>query len=116
ILVVDDDPRNVRLMESILKSSGYPVLTAEDGEQALEVIARDHPDAVRLDVMMPRMRGLELCRKLRSQYETRLLPIIMVTALNALEEKVQALETGAADFLSKPGNRVELLSQLRANT
>jgi signal transduction histidine kinase len=114
ILVVDDDPRNVRLMESILKSSGYPVLTAEDGEQALEVIARDHPDAVLLDVMMPRMSGLELCRKLRSQYETRLLPIIMVTALNALEEKVQALETGADDFLSKPVNRVEMLAKLRS--
>ena len=114
ILVVDDDPRNVRLMESILKSSGYPVLTAEDGEQALEVIARDHPDAVLLDVMMPRMSGLEVCRKLRSQYETRLLPIIMVTALNALEEKVQALETGADDFLSKPVNRVEMLAKLRS--
>jgi len=114
ILVVDDDPRNVRLMESILKSSGYPVLSASDGEQALEVIAKEHPDAVLLDVMMPRMSGLEVCQKLRGQYETRLLPIIMVTALNALEEKVQALEMGADDFLSKPVNRVEMLAKLRS--
>src|SRR2546427_8322327 len=106
ILVVDDDPRNTRLMESILKSSGYPVLSAHDGQEALDKIAQHRPDAVLLDVMMPRMSGLEVCRKLRSQYETRLLPIIMVTALNALEEKVQALELGADDFLSKPVNRV----------
>ena len=114
ILVVDDDPRNIRLMESILKTSGYSVISAEDGEQALEAVARQRPDAVLLDVMMPRMSGFEVCRKLRSQYETRLLPIIMVTALNALEEKVQALETGADDFLSKPVNRMEMLAKLRS--
>jgi len=114
ILVVDDDPRNIRLMESILKTSGYSVISAEDGDQALEAVARQRPDAVLLDVMMPRMSGFEVCRKLRSQYETRLLPIIMVTALNALEEKVQALETGADDFLSKPVNRMEMLAKLRS--
>jgi len=101
-------------MESILKSSGYPVLSAHDGQEALDKIAQHRPDAVLLDVMMPRMSGLEVCRKLRSQYETRLLPIIMVTALNALEEKVQALELGADDFLSKPVNRVELLAKLHS--
>jgi two-component system sensor histidine kinase/response regulator len=114
ILVVDDDPRNIRLMESILKTSGYTVITAEDGEQALDAVARLRPDAVLLDVMMPRMSGFEVLNRLRSQYETRLLPIIMVTALNALEEKVQALETGADDFLSKPVNRMEMLAKLRS--
>jgi len=114
ILVVDDDPRNIRLMESILKTSGYAVITAEDGEQALDAVARQRPDAVLLDVMMPRMSGFEVLNRLRSQYETRLLPIIMVTALNALEEKVQALETGADDFLSKPVNRMEMLAKLRS--
>jgi len=114
ILVVDDEPRNVRLMESILKSAGYPVLSAHDGQEAMDLIARKNPDAVLLDVMMPRMSGFEVCQKLRSRYETRLLPIIMVTALNALEEKVQALEVGADDFLSKPVNRVELLAKLRS--
>ena len=114
ILVVDDDPRNIRLMESILKTSGYAVITAEDGEQALDAVVRHRPDAVLLDVMMPGVSGFEVCKKLRSQYETRLLPIIMVTALNALEEKVQALETGADDFMSKPVNRMEMLAKLRS--
>jgi two-component system sensor histidine kinase/response regulator len=114
ILVVDDDPTNIRLMESILKASGYSVLSARDGEEALDSIAKNRPDAVLLDVMMPRMSGLEVCHKLRSQYETRLLPIIMVTALNALEEKVQALETGADDFLTKPVNRMEMVAKLHS--
>ena len=113
ILVVDDDARNLRLMESILKSSGYAVLSAHDGEEALRTIAGARVDAVLLDVMMPGMSGFEVCGHLRGRYETRLLPIIMVTALNSLEEKVQALETGADDFLSKPVNRVELLAKLR---
>jgi len=114
ILVADDDPRNVRLMESILKASGYPVIRAYDGQEALDKIASERPDLVLLDVMMPRMTGLEVCQKVRTQYETRLLPVIMVTALNALEEKVQALEMGADDFLSKPVNKVELLAKLRS--
>jgi signal transduction histidine kinase len=114
ILVVDDDQRNVRLMESILRSSGYPVLKAYDGEEALRTIETERPDLVLLDVMMPRMSGFEVCELLRSRYETRLLPVIMVTALNALEEKVQALEKGADDFLSKPINKTELLAKLRS--
>ena len=114
ILVADDDPRNVRLMESILKASGYPVIRAYDGQEALDKIASERPDLVLLDVMMPRMSGLEVCQKVRAQYETRLLPVIMVTALNALEEKVQALEMGADDFLSKPVNKAELLAKLRS--
>jgi signal transduction histidine kinase len=114
ILVVDDDERNVRLLESILRASGYPVIKAYDGQEALDLIASERPDLVLLDVMMPRMSGLEVCQKVRSQYETRLLPVIMVTALNALEEKVQALEMGADDFLSKPINKVELLAKLRS--
>jgi len=114
ILVVDDDQRNVRLMESILRSSGYPVVKAYDGEEALEKVAAENPDLVLLDVMMPRMSGFEVCLRLRDRYETRLLPVIMVTALNSLEEKVRALELGADDFLSKPINKVELLAKLRS--
>ena len=114
ILVVDDDQRNVRLMESILKASGYPVLKAYDGEEALRLVDASRPDLVLLDVMMPKMSGFEVCQRLKGRYETRLLPIIMVTALNALEDKVQALEIGADDFLSKPINKVELLAKVRA--
>ncbi|OLC53812.1 MAG: hypothetical protein AUH92_05200, partial [Acidobacteria bacterium 13_1_40CM_4_69_4] len=114
VLVVDDDQRNVRLMESILRSSGYQVLKAYNGEEALQVVEDDSPDLLLLDVMMPKMSGFELCQRLKGRYETRLLPIIMVTALNALEDKVQALEYGADDFLSKPINKVELLAKVRS--
>jgi two-component system, sensor histidine kinase and response regulator len=114
ILVVDDDQRNVRLMESILRGSGYRVLKAYDGEEALHVVENDPPDLLLLDVMMPKMSGFELCQALKRRYETRLLPVIMVTALNALEDKVQALEYGADDFLSKPINKVELLAKVRS--
>lgn len=114
ILVVDDDQRNVRLVESILKSNGYPVLRAYDGEEALRVVESDHPDLLLLDVMMPKMSGFEVCRALRARHETRLLPIIMVTALNAIEDKVQGLELGADDFLTKPINRSELIAKVRS--
>ncbi|HEU4402150.1 MAG TPA: response regulator [Candidatus Polarisedimenticolia bacterium] len=114
ILVVDDDQRNVRLMESILKANGYAVVKAYDGEEALRVVESDKPDLILLDVMMPRMSGFEVCQSLKGRYQTRLLPIIMVTALNALEDKIQALEFGADDFLSKPINKVELLAKVRS--
>ncbi len=114
ILVVDDDQRNVRLMESILRSNGYLVSKAFDGEEALRLVDAEKPDLVLLDVMMPKMSGFEVCQRLKGRYETRLLPVIMVTALNALEDKVQALEIGADDFLSKPINKVELLAKVRA--
>src|SRR6266571_7747297 len=114
VLVVDDDQRNVRLMESILRSSGYQVLKAYNGEEALRIVEDDSPDLLLLDVMMPKMSGFELCQRLKGRYETRLLPIILVTALNALEDKVQALEYGADDFLSKPINKVELLAKVRS--
>ncbi len=114
ILVVDDDPRNVRLLESILRSQGYEVTAAGNGEEALRAVESGAPDLVLLDVMMPKMSGFELCQRLKGRYETRLLPIVMVTALNALEDKVHALELGADDFLSKPINKVELLAKVRA--
>src|SRR5437899_1753539 len=114
VLVVDDDQRNVRLMESILRGSGYQVVKAYNGEEALRLVETAVLKMLLLDVMMPRMSGFELCQKLKDRYETRLLPIIMVTALNALEDKVQALEIGADDFLSKPINKVELLAKVRA--
>ena len=114
ILVVDDDQRNVRLVESILHGHGYTVLTAPDGEEALKVVESTRPDLLLLDVMMPKMSGFELCRLLRARPETQLLPIVMVTALNAIEDKVQGLELGADDFLTKPINRQELIAKVRS--
>jgi signal transduction histidine kinase len=114
ILVVDDDPRNVRLVESMLKPSGYAILPAYDGREALRLVENGRPDLLLLDVMMPELSGFDLCTLLRARHETRLLPILMVTALNALEDKVRGLEVGADDFLSKPINRTELLAKVRS--
>ena len=114
IMVVDDDQRNVRLMESILRSNGYRVVKAYDGDEARRLVEAGAPDLILLDVMMPKVSGFELCHLLRGRHETRLLPIIMITALNALEDKVRALETGADDFLSKPINKTEMLAKVRS--
>ena len=114
ILVADDDQPNVRLVESILKTNGYAVIRAYDGDEALRLVAEQRPDLLLLDVMMPNLSGFEVCRRLRERHETRLLPIIMITALNALEDKVQGLDLGADDFLSKPINRTELLAKVRS--
>jgi signal transduction histidine kinase len=114
ILVVDDDQRNVRLVESILRTHGYTVLQAYDGDEALQIVQTRPPDLLLLDVMMPKMSGFEVCRTLRTRPETQLLPIIMITALNALEDKVQGLELGADDFLTKPINRSELIAKVRS--
>jgi K+-sensing histidine kinase KdpD len=114
ILIVDDDERNVRLMESILTANKYDVVKAYDGEQALKRVSDELPDLLLLDAMMPKVNGYEVCLRLKKHPETQLVPIIMVTALNALEDKVQALEIGADDFLAKPINRLELLAKMRS--
>src|SRR5258707_1213818 len=114
ILVVDDDQRNVRLVESFLKSKGYPVARAYEGGGGRGRVEREPRALLLLDVMMPKLSGFELCRRWRARRETRLLPIIMVTALNAMEDKVQGLELGADDFLTKPINRMELLAKVRS--
>jgi signal transduction histidine kinase len=114
ILVVDDDERNVRLVESMLKPNGYRILHAYDGQEALRRVDSDNPDLMVLDVMMPDLSGFELCGMLRARHATRLLPILMVTALHAREDKVKGLELGADDFLTKPINRSELLAKVKA--
>ena len=114
ILVVDDEPRNIRLLESLLARDGYEVLSATDGHEACRRVIEDNPDLVLLDAMMPQMNGFEVCGWIRSREATALLPVVMVTALNSTEEKVHALETGADDFLSKPINRMELKAKVRS--
>jgi len=114
ILVVDDDERNVRLVDSMLKPNGFAILHAYDGQEALRHVENGTPDLVVLDVMMPDLSGFELCAMLRARHATRLLPILMVTALHALEDKVKGLELGADDFLTKPINRAELLAKVKS--
>lgn len=115
ILVVDDDPRNVRLLKRILTSAGYEVEEAYCGEDALEMALENPPDLVLLDVMMPGMDGYEVCRRLRENPKTVAVPIVMVTALSGRKEKTKALEYGADDFITKPFERVEILARVRSS-
>jgi CheY-like chemotaxis protein/class 3 adenylate cyclase len=114
ILVVDDAPRNVKLLADLLAGTGYEVVTAGSGAEALECIARERPDLVLLDVVMPGMSGYDVCRAIRDDPGTRVLPVVMVTALEASEERVKGLEAGADDFVSKPIRQPELLARVRS--
>jgi adenylate cyclase len=114
ILVVDDTPVNITLLSDLLKAKGYAVFSAASGSEALEKIDREAPDLVLLDVMMPGMTGYDVCRKLRENPATSLLPVVMVTALDPVQERVKGLEAGADDFLSKPINQPELLARVRS--
>jgi class 3 adenylate cyclase/CheY-like chemotaxis protein len=114
ILVVDDTPRNVKLLADLLTVKGYGVVTATSGQEALDKIEREQPDLVLLDVVMPEMSGYEVCRKIREIPETRILPVVMVTALDPAEERIKGIEAGADEFLTKPINQAELLARVRS--
>ena len=114
ILVVDDTPRNVKLLADILAAKGYNVATAASGREALAEIESGPPDLVLLDVVMPQMSGYEVCKTIRANPHTEMLPVIMVTALDPGEERVKGIEAGADDFLSKPINQPELLARVRS--
>jgi len=114
ILVVDDVPGNVILARSVLERDGYAVSSAGGGEEALDAVAREQPDLILMDVMMPRMSGFEACRRLKSQQSTRLIPIVLVTALRDSEDRIHGFEMGADDFLSKPINAPELRARVRS--
>lgn len=114
VLIVDDEELNVRFLTTFLTRKGYEVRAAGRGALALEFIEHELPDVVLLDAMMPEMDGFEVCRKLRSSERTKMLPIIMVTALHSVEDEVKALDAGADDFLPKPINNLELIARLRS--
>ena len=114
ILVVDDDPGNREVLEELLQLRGYPVVTAASGPEALELIKKDPPDLVLLDVTMPGMSGYEVCEALRAEPATHLLPIVIVTALEGQEEKIRAIEAGADDFLNKPISPPELIARVKS--
>jgi adenylate cyclase len=114
ILVVDDTPANVKLLSDLLTYKGYEVVTATSGAEALEKVETGQPDLVLLDVLMPGMNGYEVCRAIRRNPTTEILPIVMVTSLDPAEERIIGLEAGADDFLAKPVDEQELLVRVRS--
>lgn len=114
ILVVDDDARDVKFLADLLEVKGYEVLRATSGLGALELVETQHPDLVLLDVLMPEMDGYEVCRRIRDNEETAILPVVMVTALDPSDERVKGIEAGADDFLAKPINQPELMARVRS--
>ena len=114
VLVVDDIPVNVKLLEAKLLVEYYEVIKANDGPSALEMVKEQSPDIVLLDVMMPGMDGYEVCRKIKADPKTCYLPVVMVTALNEVRDRVVGLEAGADDFLTKPVNDVALFARIRS--
>jgi adenylate cyclase len=114
VLVVDDTPLNVKMLSDILAFNGYEVVTASGGQEALALLEAEKPDIVLLDVMMPDLDGYEVCKAIRANPGTAMLPVVMVTALDPQLERVKGLEAGADDFLSKPLNKPELLARVRS--
>ncbi len=114
ILVVDDIPTNVKLLEARLMAEYFQVLTASNGQDALDICESGQCDMVLLDVMMPGMDGFEVCRRLKSNPETMHLPVVMVTALDQPEDRIKGLEAGADDFLTKPVNDLALVTRVKS--
>lgn len=114
ILLVDDNPQNLELMQAYLEELPCEIRTAVDGVEAVEMIDRKRPDLVVLDVMMPRMSGFEVCQKIKSQPATREVVVIMVTALNEVSDFERAVDCGTNDFITKPVNKLEMVTRVRS--
>lgn len=114
ILVVEDEPNQVELIEFNLNSEGYEVVVARDGEEALNLAEEENPDLILLDWMLPKVSGIEVCRQLRRSKITREIPIVMLTARSEESDKIRGLDIGADDYITKPYSIKELLARVRA--
>lgn len=114
LLVVDDDSKNRKLLKASLLPQGFRVFEAANGEDALAMIRRFEVDLLLLDIMMPGIDGFEVCRRLKSDENTRMIPIVVISALDDVDSKIKAIEAGSDDFLCKPPNQVELLARIHS--
>ena len=114
VLVVDDNPGDVFLAKTLLEEQGYAVFTAHNGHEALDIVNREHPDVVLSDVLMPEPDGFEVCRQIKRDPATRLIPVVLITGLHDLEDKIKGIDAGADDFLAKPFNFDELIARVRS--
>jgi len=114
VLIVDDNVQNVELLQAYLEELPVKTMTAENGIHALDIVKQHQPDLILLDIMMPGMSGFEVCKKLKSDPATRDIPIIMVTALNEISDIERGVESGTDDFLTKPVNKLELLTRVKS--
>ena len=113
-MIVDDSELNRMMMESFIDEMGHASVTASNGKEALELLGREHPDLILLDVMMPEMDGFEVCRRIKSDETTRMTPVIMVTALDKVDDNVKGIEAGADDFLTRPFDGTILTARTKA--
>jgi CheY-like chemotaxis protein len=113
ILVVDDNQQNLELLQAYLEDIDCKSVPAYDGLEALEIVACQPPDLILLDVMMPKMSGFEVCKRLKHDPKTEDIPIIMVTALNEYGDIERGIDSGTDDFISKPVNKLELLTRVK---
>jgi two-component system alkaline phosphatase synthesis response regulator PhoP len=113
VLVVDDNQQNLELLQAYLEDVDCETVPAYDGLEAMEIVAKNPPDLILLDVMMPKMSGFEVCKRIKNDPKTGDIPIIMVTALNEYGDIERAIDCGTDDFLSKPINKLELLTRVR---
>jgi PleD family two-component response regulator len=114
VLIADDNPQGVELLEAYLGDSDFEVRTAADGEQTLRAVHEWQPDLILLDIMMPKISGFEVCKRLRADPKTRDIAILMITALDQSSDVEKAVDAGTDDFLTKPINKTELLLRVRS--
>jgi len=114
ILIVDDNPDNVNLLRVHLQKNGFDTVAAYDGEEAISAVRNHDPDLILLDLMIPKMDGFEVCRRLKAEYTKTFLPIILLSAVSDWQSKITGLDAGADEYLTKPFNLNEVLARVRA--